>query len=130
VIREISQLSIDSFFGQARGGKLVGLKCPLGHVTVPPRHSCRVCQSQELQLVELSGKGKVVSFTDVYVKSKEFPLDTPYTLALVALEEGGHLIGVLRGAQFTPKHGAKVLVKFEDISGVIAKWPITFFDLE
>jgi len=122
----MSQLSIDSFFEQARGGKLVGLKCPMGHVTVPPRHSCRVCQSQDLQLVVLSGKGRIVSFTDVYVKSKEFPLGTPYTLALVALDEGGHLMGVLRGA--APKHGARVLVKFEDAPGDSGKWPRTFFD--
>ena len=123
------QNTVDSFYEQARKGRLLGLKCELGHVTVPPRHSCRVCQSQSLQAVELSGRGEVISFTDVYVKSKEFPLDTPYTLALVKLEEGGSLLGVIRGVQATPKHGSKVSVKFEDAAGGRGKWPRIFFDL-
>jgi len=123
------RITIDSFYDQAREGRLLGLRCDSGHVTVPPRHSCRVCQSQNLQAVELSGRGEILSFTDVYVKSKEFSLDTPYTLALVKLEEGGNLIGVVRGFQPAPKHGSKVLVKFEDVPEGPGKWPRTFFDL-
>jgi uncharacterized protein len=121
-------VTIDFFFDQAQKARLIGLRCDLGHITVPPRPSCRVCQSKELQPIELSGRGEVFSFTEVHVKSKEFPLDAPYTLALVALVEGGNLIGVLRGFQSPPKHGSKVLVKFEDLPNSPGKWPRTFFD--
>ncbi len=122
------RVTIDFFFDQARKARLIGLTCDLGHITVPPRHSCRVCQSKKLQPIELSGRGEVVSFTEVCVKSKEFPLDVPYMLALVTLVEGGNLIGVLRGFQSVPKHGSKVLVRFEDLPGLPGRWPRTFFD--
>jgi uncharacterized OB-fold protein len=122
------RVTIDFFFDQARKARLIGLKCDLGHITVPPRPACRICQSEKLQPIELSGRGEIVSFTEVHVKSKEFPLDVPYTLALVALVEGGNLIGVLRGFQSLPKHGSKVLVIFEDPQGSTGKWPRTFFD--
>ncbi|HYB04833.1 MAG TPA: OB-fold domain-containing protein [Nitrososphaerales archaeon] len=122
------RVTIDLFFDQARKGRLTGLKCDLGHITVPPRYSCRVCLSEKLQPIELSGRGEVVSFTEVHVKSKEFPLDVPYTLALVTLVEGGNLMGVLRGFQSVPKHGSKVLAKFEDPPNNREKWPRTFFD--
>jgi uncharacterized OB-fold protein len=81
-----------------------------------------------LQPTELSGEGEVVSFTEVYVKSEEFPLETPYTLALVTLVEGGNLIGVLRGPKTSQMHGSKVRVRFEDVSRFPGKWPRTFFD--
>ena len=76
-------------------GKLIGLVCSSGHVTVPPRSTCQSCSSEVLEEIQLSGKGKVVSFTEVFVKSKEFPIETPYVLALVRLLEGGKLLGVL-----------------------------------
>lgn len=119
--------TVDSFFESARNGKLIGLKCELGHITVPPRHSCRVCLSQNLTSVELSARGEIVSFTDVYVKSKEFPVDTPYTLALVRLEQGGNLLGVLRGFQSPVRNGTRVVAKFEDVAQHPGKWPRTFF---
>jgi uncharacterized protein len=120
-------ITIDNFYEQARQGKLFGLKCDLGHITVPPRQSCRICDSRELQPLELSGRGEVVSFTEVHVKSKEFPIEAPYTLALVSLQEGGNLIGVLRGS--APRYGLKIFVKFEDVPGSSGKWPRTFFDV-
>lgn len=119
--------TVDSFYESARNGKLLGLKCEMGHVTVPPRHSCRVCLSQNLVPFELSGRGEIVSFTEVHVKSKEFPVDVPYTLAIVRLEEGGNLLGVLRVLQPPVKNGTKVVVKFEDVPEYIGKWPKTFF---
>jgi len=106
-------LSIASFYEEGKKGKLKGLKCEEGHVTVPPRRSCRICQTMNLNVVELSGKGKILACTEVFRKSVEFPLETPYVLALVALEEGGNLLGILRAPFERGIHGAKVRVKFE-----------------
>jgi uncharacterized OB-fold protein len=120
-------ITVDTFYAEARKGTLIGLRCEFGHITVPTRPSCRVCRSLNLESMGLSGKGKVVSFTDVYVKSKEFPVETPYTLAIVKLDEGGNLLGVLRGDR-RPVHGSKVVITFEDVGA--GKWPRTFFNLE
>jgi len=122
-------MTVDSFFEEARKGRILGLKCEFGHVTVPPRHSCRVCGSQKLEIITLSGRGEVISFTDVYVKAIEFPVEAPYTLALVRLEEGGNLLGVVRG-KTKPTHGSKVTIRFEGLPNSVVKWPRTFFDLE
>jgi uncharacterized OB-fold protein len=107
-------LTVDQFYSEAkRSGRVLGLACDNGHVTVPPRHSCMVCGSTKLIVKPLSGFGKVASFTEVYVKSKSFPLEVPYVLVLVRLEEGGNLLGVMEEKPITL--GTKVKVSFREI---------------
>ncbi|MHB8567081.1 MAG: Zn-ribbon domain-containing OB-fold protein [Nitrososphaerales archaeon] len=110
----MEKLTVESFYAWGKKGSLLGLRCSAGHVTVPPRHSCRVCESPTLEVVTLSGKGTIASFTKVYSKSKEFPLETPYTLALVTLKEGGNLLGIVKD-QAKAAFGLKVRVKFETL---------------
>jgi uncharacterized OB-fold protein len=52
-----------------------------------PRPFCISCQADELDFVELSGKGKVQSFSIVY-RSPFDDLPAPYVVALVDLAEG------------------------------------------
>jgi uncharacterized OB-fold protein len=123
-------LTVESFYDNARRGKLMGLVCPSGHLTVPPKNNCRVCSSSTLELKQLSGKGKILSFTEVFVKSKEFPVETPYILALVQLDEGGKLLGVLtQNPSSKTVDGASVQVEFKKIIPQ-DKWPRIFFRLE
>ncbi|MDG6996968.1 MAG: Zn-ribbon domain-containing OB-fold protein [Nitrososphaerota archaeon] len=123
-------LSVSDFYLAGRNGKLLGLACEQGHVTVPPRASCRVCKSQSLRTVELSGRGEVVSFTEVHSKSSEFPLEAPYVLALVKLEEGGNLLGVIETQQANVKDGASVSVEFREApNSPKQEWPRIFFRL-
>ncbi|MCL5068794.1 MAG: OB-fold domain-containing protein [Thaumarchaeota archaeon] len=121
------RLTIDKFYELGRSGNLVGLVCDQGHVTIPPRASCRLCDSLKLKSKYLSGKGKIVSFTQVYVKTKEFPINTPYTLALVRLEEGGNLLGVVDPIPSNLSKDTTVYVKFKD-AGEQVKWPRIFFE--
>jgi uncharacterized OB-fold protein len=121
-------LSVDRFYELASQGKLMGLKCSRGHTTVPPRRSCGECNSLELDTLELSGKARIISFTSVFVKSKDFPVETPYVLALVSLLEGGHLLGVVNAAESDIKYGAEVSVKFKKIQET-DKWPRIFFEV-
>ncbi|MDA4111420.1 MAG: Zn-ribbon domain-containing OB-fold protein [Thaumarchaeota archaeon] len=121
-------LTVDSFYDFGRKGILMGLTCGSGHVTVPPRASCRICGSTGLITTQLSGKGRIVSFTEVFVKSKEFPLDTPYTLALVQLVEGGSLLGVIDSTSITDVvHDAKVRIEFRQLGEEKTGWPRIFF---
>jgi uncharacterized protein len=119
---------VDSFYEQALQGNLVGLECESKHVIVPPTHSCSICGSQSLRKIQLSGRGEIVSFTEVFVKSREFPVDVPYVLALVQLEEGGKLIGVAEtGSGFNLTHGSKIKVEFRKMKD--DAWPRIFFRL-
>jgi uncharacterized OB-fold protein len=105
----------------------MGLICPSGHVTVPPKNTCAVCGSLALEVKELSGKGKILSFTEVFVKSKEFPVETPYTLALVNLVEGGKLLGVMsQNPGIQTVEGASVQLEFKEIIQG-DRWPRIFF---
>lgn len=125
----MEKLSVSQFYSEAtRSGVILGLKCVNGHVTVPPRHSCRVCNSEELTVTSLSGIGRVVSFTKVYTKSAEFPLQIPYNLALVQLEEGGSLFGIIEEEEGkSPTFGLKVKVRFKKIPEDSDR-PRIFFD--
>ena len=114
----VEVLSIQAFYEEGRKGKLMGLKCEAGHVTVPPRHCCMVCNSENMSAVELLGTGRIISWTEVFSKSGEFPVETPYVLALVELEEGGHLLGILRSHAEDNLRDTKVRVLFEIVTKV------------
>lgn len=58
-----------------------------------PRAWCPACFSQNLLWQELSGRGKVYSFS--IINQAPFPAyqaDVPYVLAIIALEEGPHMM--------------------------------------
>lgn len=119
-------LTVDEFYAFAAEGKLVGLECVSGHVTVPPRRTCRTCGATILKKRELSGMAKVITWTEVYVKSQEFPLDTPYTLVLVELNEGGTMMGILDTKVWhNVAHGDKVRIQFRRMNEK-ESWPRTF----
>ncbi|MCC3306363.1 Zn-ribbon domain-containing OB-fold protein [Sneathiella sp. HT1-7] len=54
-----------------------------------PRALCKSCHSKDLEWQEVSGRGKVKTFTVVnHAPSPAFKADLPYVLALIDLEEG------------------------------------------
>lgn len=62
------------------------LKC--GHMTFPPKPVCPECWESELEWVELSGRGTLVSYTEVSAAPAMFAHEAPYTLCIVDLDEG------------------------------------------
>jgi uncharacterized OB-fold protein len=87
------KLSFKEYGAALREGRLLGLKCACGDVLCPPRAICPRCGNSNLEVVQLSGKGKVASFTTLFVAAEGRENELPYALALVALEEGPFLIG-------------------------------------
>lgn len=54
-----------------------------------PRALCKRCNSKDLEWQQVSGHGKVKTFTVVnHAPSPAFKADLPYVLALIDLEEG------------------------------------------
>lgn len=79
-----------------RKSKLLGLKCnSCGTVTCPPKMSCQECSGLELEKTELSGKGKIVTFTTSYTAPQGRENELPYTIVLVQLDEGPWIMGNL-----------------------------------
>ncbi|MEM0351121.1 MAG: Zn-ribbon domain-containing OB-fold protein [Archaeoglobaceae archaeon] len=84
------------FFNALMEGKLLGMKCrDCGNYTCPPKHTCNVCSSMNLEKVVLSGRGVVKTYTVTYVAPMGYEKEAPYVVALVELEEGPWIIGRL-----------------------------------
>ena len=68
---------------------LVGEVCPHCQVKIfPPRDVCPECGGEAKAEYQFSGKGEVYSFTVMHDAPAGFEDNTPYTVALVKLEEG------------------------------------------
>lgn len=79
-----------------REGKLKVQRCRQcgTHVFIPqPR--CTTCQSAELTWVESSGRGRVYSYTVVH-RAPRPQFEVPYVVAIIALEEGWHMLSNLQ----------------------------------
>lgn len=72
--------------------RLVGTECPKCHsVYFPPRSVCPDCRRAsvgKMRQRQLSGRGKLLTFTVVHQPADGFELQTPYIMAIVELEEG------------------------------------------
>jgi uncharacterized OB-fold protein len=68
---------------------LVGEVC--GHCDTklfPPRDICPECGEEAKALYTFSGRGEVYSYTTVYEAPAGFEATSPYTVAMIRLEEG------------------------------------------
>jgi uncharacterized OB-fold protein len=59
------------------------IECENGHGSLPPRHVCPECGSQELTEQSLPESGEVETFTVIYASTPDFSDDTPYVTAVV-----------------------------------------------
>jgi len=68
---------------------LMGEECPHCKVKIfPPRDVCPECSGEAKEPYAFSGQGEVYSFTTLSDGPSGFEDYTPYTVALVKLEEG------------------------------------------
>jgi uncharacterized OB-fold protein len=76
------------FFIQIRDSKKInGVKCPkCNMVIVPPRSVCIKCFSKIEDLVELSGKGTLVTYTVVHYDSAVQAMKPPYAVGVIKLD--------------------------------------------
>ncbi len=85
------------------------------HIFFPPRVVCPECWGSSLSWRQAGGGGVIYSFTTVEAgATAAFAARTPYTIALVTLEEGCRVFGMLRDDPAkTPAIGAAVRCDFE-----------------
>lgn len=81
------------FWESAKAHALKVQRCVPGqHWFFYPRLRCPFCHTQDIDWVEVSGKGRVYTYTVVYrPQSSEFEEDVPYVFAVVELEESPNL---------------------------------------
>jgi len=112
--------SVEKYLQNIQEGKFKAYKCvECGMVIAPPSGSCYGCGSSKMEWTEVSGKGKLVSFTVIHIAPDEFVEEVPYYIAIVDLEEGTRVSARLLG--YDPlkpeevKLGSDVKMEFETI---------------
>lgn len=83
----------------------------------PPRSVCPKCRRiGKLESYKLNGKGEIVSYTQVRVPPEGFEDETPYTLAIIELEEGPRITGQIADAELEDiEIGDKVEATFRHV---------------
>ena len=90
VARPFSAAGFDQYLAEH---KLMASRCTkCGGMYAPPRAICPKCQSEKLEWVETSGKGKLAAFTVIYsgptfMIEQGFDRKNPYISGIVELEE-------------------------------------------
>ncbi|NIN73441.1 MAG: DNA-binding protein [Gemmatimonadetes bacterium] len=81
---------VNDFARHLKDGHLMGSRCKsCGATSFPPRADCDSCMSGDFEFVELSGKGKLHTFTKIVAAPTGFEDVAPYVVGVVDLEEGG-----------------------------------------
>ncbi len=90
------KLTFKDYNQALKKNKLLGLKCSdCGTITCPPMMVCHECAGTNLEITEISGKGKIVTFTTSYVTAEGREGELPYTIVMVELAEGPWIMGNL-----------------------------------
>jgi uncharacterized OB-fold protein len=87
------------FWDAARQERLIIQKCKAcGEHIFYPRIACPHCSADDLEWVEVSGKGTVYSFTVVVANAPSaFQQDMPYVVAVIRLQEGVQMLSNIVG---------------------------------
>jgi uncharacterized OB-fold protein len=75
---------INDFVDQLEQGKVVGTKCKgCGLTFFPPRADCYKCLTSNMEWFEVSGAGKLVTYSKLEYGPAGFEKDLPYAIAVV-----------------------------------------------
>ncbi len=90
------KLTFRSYSEALKSNRLLGMTChECGTITCPPKMTCQECTGLNLGITELSGRGKIATFTTVYVAPRGREVEAPYTIVMVELAEGPWIMGNL-----------------------------------
>jgi uncharacterized OB-fold protein len=116
--------TIEQFYKFLMQGKLMAGKClKCGKTHLPPRPLCDNCYSTEFQWLEVSGKGKLLTYTVIHVAPQQFQNLTPYAIGIIELENGLKIPGMIQDlTQEQLKIGMQLNVDFSTCS-TPQQWP-------
>ncbi|MFW9980555.1 MAG: Zn-ribbon domain-containing OB-fold protein [Candidatus Thorarchaeota archaeon] len=90
--------SIAEYLKNIEEGMFRAYRCiDCGMVIAPPSGSCYGCGSNSMEWAEVSGNGKLISFTVIHIAPDAFAEEAPYYVAIVELEEGTRVSARLLG---------------------------------
>lgn len=75
---------VNDFIDHLEGGKVMYTHCKgCGASFFPPRADCAKCMSSDMEWREVSGTGKLVSYSQLQYAPVGFEADVPYSIALL-----------------------------------------------
>ncbi len=90
--------TIEQFYKFLSQGKLMAGKCRrCGKIHLPPRPLCDNCYSQDFEWLNITGKGKLVTYTIISIAPQQFQNLTPYAVGIIELAEGLRIPGMIQG---------------------------------
>lgn len=93
IVNHTPHTKVAAFAEHLRAGRLMASRCrACGHTSFPPRADCEACLDGEFEFVEISGRGRLYTFTRIDAAPSGFEQYAPYTIGLVDLEEGGRAL--------------------------------------
>ena len=116
--------TIEQFYKFMAQKKLMAGRClKCGKIHLPPRLLCDNCYGQQFEWMQISGKGKLVTYTVIHVAPQQFQALTPYAVGIVQLENGLRIPGMIPGlTQEQLKIGMELTLDFGTCSTSQA-WP-------
>ena len=116
--------TIEQFNKYISEGKLMGGKCRnCGTIHLPPRPLCYRCFSEEFQWIEISRKGRLLTYTIIHVAPPQFESKAPYAVGIIELKDGLKIPGMIEDVeQKKLKIGMQLIMEF-DTSGAQSQWP-------
>jgi uncharacterized OB-fold protein len=89
--------SAKGFYENLAKGEISALKCKsCQSYVMPPTSVCSKCLSRNLEWVKLRQRGKIISFSEIFVSNKKFQDRTPYVVSIIETEDGVRLTGIIK----------------------------------
>ena len=123
---ETSHFTIEQFYKFMNEGKVMGAKCQnCGKLMLPPRPICTQCYSEKLEWIELSKRGRLLTYTIIHVAPPQFQHLIPYAVGIVELDKGLKLPGMIKNIDFDKiKIGMELEIEVESAEKIEEqKWP-------
>jgi uncharacterized protein len=134
---QTKEFTAASFYEFLGAQKLMGTRCTCGNeLYLPPRSYCPACEKGSMQWQEFSGKGKLLSYTIIYIGpaamiAAGFDRKKPYCVGIVQLEEGPRISAMITNVDLlhpeSIKIGAPLAVEFLSLGSNGAQKPVLAF---
>ncbi len=97
-VAEQAPFTIEQFYKHISQGKLLGGRCTkCGKLHLPPRPLCDNCYSKDFKWTEIPARGRLVTYTVIYIAPAQFQSMAPYAMGIVQLADDLKIPGMIRG---------------------------------
>ncbi len=109
----MSEFTSKSYADYLAEGKIRGSRCAkCGTLHLPPRPVCPECGGSEMAWADVSGDGVIRAFTVIHVSLSTMVGRSPYAVAVVKLDDGPSISGLVQDKRDALSVGARVVAEF------------------